>query len=92
MPVYLFRDRGKIGDVDDSRRRPVCLACGYLRTLATDVRFECAHGVRFVHGSGTELAPFVRRVIADLIRLYNHRRPHHALNMKSPAAVFALAA
>ncbi|MER1966304.1 integrase core domain-containing protein [Castellaniella sp. GW247-6E4] len=32
------------------------------------------------------------RVIGDWIRFYNHRRPHQALNMKTPAEAFALAA
>ena len=32
------------------------------------------------------------RVIGDWIGFYNHRRPHQALNMRTPAEAFALAA
>jgi putative transposase len=32
------------------------------------------------------------RLIGDWIHFYNHRRPHQALNMKTPAEAFALAA
>ncbi|PNE77867.1 integrase [Burkholderia thailandensis] len=32
------------------------------------------------------------RVIADGIRIYNHRRPHQALKMNTPAETFALSA
>ncbi|MDD0838401.1 integrase core domain-containing protein [Curvibacter sp. HBC61] len=32
------------------------------------------------------------RVIADWISWYNHRRPHQALKMKTPAEAYALAA
>ena len=32
------------------------------------------------------------RVIADWIGWYNHQRPHQALNMKTPAEAYALAA
>ncbi|MHA6911335.1 integrase core domain-containing protein [Ralstonia pseudosolanacearum] len=31
-------------------------------------------------------------VIADRIQFYNHRRPHQAQKMKTPAEAFALAA
>jgi len=31
-------------------------------------------------------------VIADWISFYNHRRPHQALAMKTPAEAYALAA
>ena len=33
-----------------------------------------------------------RPLIGDWIHFYNHRRPHQALNMKTPAEAFALAA
>ncbi|WP_271009026.1 integrase core domain-containing protein [Paucibacter sp. B51] len=33
-----------------------------------------------------------RRLIGDWSHCYNHRRPHQALNMKTPAEAFALAA
>ena len=32
------------------------------------------------------------RVIGDWIQFYNHRRPHQALGMKTPAEAYALAA
>jgi putative transposase len=32
------------------------------------------------------------RIIADWIQFYNHRRPHQALGMKTPAEAYALAA
>ncbi|MBN8214010.1 MAG: transposase, partial [Xanthomonadales bacterium] len=32
------------------------------------------------------------RVISDWIQFYNHRRPHQALGMKTPAEAYALAA
>jgi putative transposase len=32
------------------------------------------------------------RIIGDWIGFYNHRRPHQALGMKTPAEAFALAA
>jgi len=31
------------------------------------------------------------RVIGDWIQFYNHRRPHQALGMKTPAEAYALA-
>ncbi|HUH60656.1 MAG TPA: integrase core domain-containing protein [Candidimonas sp.] len=47
---------------------------------------QCARRHRFEtlqHASG---------VICDWIRFYNHRRPHQALAMNTPAEAFALAA
>nr|WP_253907331.1 integrase core domain-containing protein [Herbaspirillum rubrisubalbicans] len=32
------------------------------------------------------------RIIGDWISFYNHRRPHQALGMKTPAEAFALTA
>lgn len=32
------------------------------------------------------------RLIGDWIHFYNHRRPHQALNMRTPAEAFAFAA
>ncbi|WP_323000230.1 integrase core domain-containing protein, partial [Castellaniella sp.] len=46
----------------------------------------CAHRHRF------ESLQHASHVIGDWIRFYNHRRPHQALNMKTPAEAFALAA
>lgn len=33
-----------------------------------------------------------KRAIGDWISFYNHRRPHRALDMKTPAEAYALAA
>ncbi|WP_434063299.1 integrase core domain-containing protein [Gemmobacter denitrificans] len=45
---------------------------------------------------GGRLAPLTiqhaSRAIGDWISFYNHRRPHQALDMKTPAEAFALAA
>ena len=46
----------------------------------------CVHRHRF------ETLQRASRVIADWIGFYNHRRPHQALNMKTPAEAYALAA
>jgi putative transposase len=47
---------------------------------------QCAHRHRF------ETQQHAMRVIADWIQFYNHRRPHQALGMKTPAEAYALAA
>ena len=47
---------------------------------------QCAHRRRF------ESQQHASRVIGDWIQLYNHRRPHQALGMKTRAEVYALAA
>jgi len=53
-----------------------------IRTL----KEQCAHRHRF------ETLQHASRVIGDWRRFYNYRRPHQALNMKTPAEAFALAA
>ncbi len=53
-----------------------------IRTL----KEQCAHQYRF------ESLTHASRVIADWIGFYNHRRPHHALGMKTPAMAYQLAA
>lgn len=47
---------------------------------------QCAHRHRF------ETIQHASRVVGDWIRFYNHRRPHQALGMGTPAEAFALAA
>ena len=47
---------------------------------------QCVHRHRF------ETQQHASRVIADWIAFYNHRRPHQALGMKTPAEAHALAA
>lgn len=39
-----------------------------------------------------ETIQYPARVISDWIRFYNHRCPHQALGMKTPAETFAFAA
>jgi transposase len=39
-----------------------------------------------------EILKLASRVIGDWIGFYNHRRPHQALNMRTPAETFAYAA
>jgi len=53
-----------------------------IRTL----KEQCVHRHRF------ESLQHASRVIADWIHCYNHQRPHQALNMRTPAEAFALAA
>ena len=47
---------------------------------------QCAHRHCF------ESQQLASRVIGDWIQFYNHRRPHQALDMKTPAEAYALAA
>ena len=53
-----------------------------IRTL----KEQCVHRHRF------ESLTHAMRAIADWIHFYNHRRPHQALKMKTPAQAYALAA
>lgn len=53
-----------------------------IRTL----KEQCAHRHRF------ETLQHASRIIGDWISFYNHRRPHQALGMKTPAEAYALAA
>ena len=59
---------------------------GMVERVIRTLKEQCAHRHRFeslVHAS---------RVIADWIGFYNHRRPHQALGMKTPAMAYQLAA
>lgn len=47
---------------------------------------QCTHRHRF------ENIKHASRVIADWIQFYNNKHPQQALNMKTPAAMFQLAA
>jgi putative transposase len=47
---------------------------------------QCMHRYRY------ESLQHTSRVIGDWIAFYNHRRPHQALTIRTPAAAFALAA
>jgi putative transposase len=45
-----------------------------------------------VHRHRFETQQHAMRVIGDWIPFYNHRRPHQALGMKTPAEAYASAA
>ncbi len=59
---------------------------GMVERVIRTLKEQCAHRHRF------ETLQHASPVIGDWIRFYNHRRPHQALNMKTPAQAFALAA
>ena len=59
---------------------------GMVERVIRTLKEQCVHRHRF------ETLQHATRVIGDWITFYNHRRPHHALAMKTPAATYALAA
>lgn len=59
---------------------------GMVERLIRTLKEQCLHRHRF------ETLQHASRVLADWIQFYNHRRPHQALAMKTPAEAFALAA
>lgn len=59
---------------------------GMVERLIRTLKEQCAHRHRF------ETQQHASRVIGDWIAFYNHRRPHQALGMKTPAEAYALAA
>ncbi|ANN76067.1 integrase [Bordetella flabilis] len=59
---------------------------GMVERVIRTLKEQCVHRHRF------ETIQHASRVIGDWIRFYNHRRPHQALGMKTPAEAFALAA
>jgi putative transposase len=59
---------------------------GMVERLIPTLKEQCAHRHRF------ETLQHASRVIGDWIGFYNHRRPHQALAMKTPAEAYALAA
>lgn len=59
---------------------------GMVERLIRTLKEQCLHRHRF------ETIQHANRVIADWIHFYNHRRPHQALGMKTPADAFRLAA
>jgi putative transposase len=59
---------------------------GMVERVIRTLKEQCVHRHRF------ETLQHASRVIGDWISFYNHRRPHQALGMKTPAATFALAA
>jgi putative transposase len=59
---------------------------GMVERVIRTLKEQCAHRPRF------ESLQHARRVIGDWIGFYNHRRPHQAQGMKTPAEAYALAA
>ena len=59
---------------------------GMVERLIRTLKEQCVHRHRF------ETPQHAMRVISDWIQFYNHRRPHQALGMKTPAEGYALAA
>jgi putative transposase len=59
---------------------------GMVERVIRSLKEQCVHRHRF------ETLQHASRVISDWIAFYNHRRPHQALKMKTPAEAFALAA
>lgn len=59
---------------------------GMVERVIRSLKEQCVHRHRF------ETLQHASRVISDWIQFYNHRRPHQALKMKTPAEAFALAA
>ncbi len=59
---------------------------GMVERVIRTLKEQCVSRHRF------ESLPHASRVISDWIQFYNHRRPHQALRMKTPAEVYALAA
>ena len=59
---------------------------GMVERVIRTLKEQCVHRHRF------ETLQHASRVIADWIQFYNHRRPHQALKMKTPAEALALAA
>ena len=59
---------------------------GMVERVIRTLKEQCTHRHRF------ETLHHASRVIGDWIQFYNHKRPHRALRMQTPAATFALAA
>ena len=59
---------------------------GMVERVIRSLKEQCAHRQRF------ENHQHASRAIGDWIQFYNHRRPHQALRMKTPAQAYALAA
>ncbi|WP_231478332.1 IS3 family transposase [Pseudoxanthomonas suwonensis] len=59
---------------------------GMVERVIRTLKEQCVHRHRF------ESQQHATRVIGDWIQFYNHRRPHQALGMKTPAEAYALAA
>ncbi|MBB2778538.1 UNVERIFIED_ORG: putative transposase [Comamonas terrigena] len=58
---------------------------GLVERVIRTLKEQCVHRDRF------ESLQHASRLIVSWIHFYNHRRPHQALNMRTPAEAFALA-
>lgn len=59
---------------------------GMVERLIRTLKEQCAHRQRF------ESLQHAMRVLGDWIQFYNNQRPHQALEMKTPAEAYGLAA
>ena len=59
---------------------------GMMERLIRSLKEQCVHRQRF------ESLAHASRAIGDWIQFYNHRRPHQALDMRTPTEAFKLAA
>ena len=59
---------------------------GMVERVIRTLKEQCIHRQRF------DSIQYATRAIGDWISFYNHRHPHQALDMKTPAEAFALAA
>lgn len=59
---------------------------GMMERLIRSLKEQCVHRQRF------ESLAHASRAIGDWIQFYNHKRPHQALDMKTPTEAFNLAA
>ncbi|MGP3699876.1 integrase core domain-containing protein, partial [Rhodobacter sp. NSM] len=59
---------------------------GMVERVIRTLKEQCVHRQRF------DSLQHAARAIGDWIAFYNHRRPHQALDMRTPAEAFASAA
>ena len=57
-----------------------------MERLIRSLKEQCVHRQRF------ESLAHASRAVGDWIQFYNHRRPHQALDMKTPTEAFKSAA
>ncbi|WP_427771238.1 integrase core domain-containing protein [Comamonas thiooxydans] len=68
-----------------------CVRNSSPRTAPSRMAWLSGRFVRSRSNAYIEPLQHISRLIGDWIHFYNHRRPHQALNMKTPAEAFALA-
>ena len=82
-----FRRLTKTYDLQQEFITPHCpQQNGMVERLIRSLKEQCIHRHRF------ESQQHAMRIIGDWIQFYNHRRPHQALGMRTPAEAYALAA